>query len=92
MKTPIALSLIGLLSLASTVAMASESVVEKTKATANDAKRGTKKAAHQVDEAVCTGTEAECAAKKAKHRAAENSEAASDKAEHLKDKVDSDGK
>ncbi|MGQ0506840.1 MAG: hypothetical protein ACT4TC_16130 [Myxococcaceae bacterium] len=69
-------------------AFAEETVGEKVKATGNDAARTTKKAGHDVSEALCTGTKAECAKEKAKHKGTEVKDSATDKASEVKNKVD----
>ncbi len=65
-----------------------QTVDERAKATGNDVKRGTKKGAHRVEEALCTGTKAECAAMKGKNRVEEGKDKIVDQAKETKDKVD----
>lgn len=69
-------------------AFAQATAGEKVDATANDVKRGTKKAVNRVDETLCTGTKAECAAKKGKHRVTETKDKVVDETKKAIDKVD----
>jgi hypothetical protein len=78
----VAIALLGL----SGVALADEAVGAKAKVIKNDASRGAKKAAHRVEEAVCTKSDAECLARKAKNRTTETAEAVEDKASEIKGK------
>lgn len=83
------LKLIVLLSLlSSTSALAEQTVPEKAKVVKNDAGRGVKKAVNRTKEAVCMKSDAECLARKAKHRVEEAGDAAGDKLDEVKDKVD----
>ena len=91
MKTT-TMQLLALLTLTGAPVMAQQSVPEKGKVVGNDVKRETKKGAHRVEEAVCTGTKAECESKKLKNRGTETKDTVVDKAEETKDKVDRDGK
>ena len=68
--------------------IAEQSAGEKTASEVRSLGRAAKKAAHRIQESVCTGSELECAAKKAKNRAVEAKDAVTDKAKELKDKVD----
>ncbi len=86
------IQLLSLLTLTMSMPAFAQSAQESVKDTVNDAKRGVKKGANRVEEALCTGTRAECAAKKLKNRAEEATDAAKDKAVELKDKVDADSK
>lgn len=70
------------------MAFAEQTVPEKAKDVANDAARSVKKGANRVKEAVCVEGDVECAAKKAKNRVKEGAEAAKDKVEEVKNKVD----
>jgi len=67
---------------------AQQTAGEKVDAAANDTKRGAKKGAHRVEEALCTGTKAECAAMKGKNRVGEKKDKVVDGAEKAVDKVD----
>lgn len=67
---------------------AEETLGEKAAATADDAKRGVKKGAHRVQEAVCAEGDAKCLAKKAAHRAEEGGDYVKDKASEGKNAVD----
>lgn len=71
---------------------ADETVKEKAQAVGQDIKRGVKKGAHRVEEAVCPDSDAECMAKKAKHRVEEGADYTKDKAKEIKNDVDSDKK
>ena len=68
------------------VAFAEEGVGAKAKVIKNDASRSTKKAAHRVQEAICSKSDAECLARKAKNRTTEAAEAVEDKASEIKGK------
>lgn len=68
--------------------LAQETVPEKAEAAGNDVKRGVKKGADRVDEALCTGTKAECAGKKVKHRVNEKKDEAVDATKKAVNKVD----
>lgn len=70
------------------VAYAEETVGEKVEAAANNAKRGVKKAANRVEEAVCMEGDLKCAAEKAGNRVIEAKDATVDGAKKLKNKVD----
>lgn len=75
---------------------ASQTMGEKAEVTSNDAKRATKKGYHRTKEAFCgklTGdNKAECLAKEAKNRIQEGADATQDKANEIKDKMDSEKK
>jgi hypothetical protein len=73
---------------AAPVAFAEETVGEKVQATANDAKRGVKKAANRVEEAVCMEGDVKCTAEKAGNRVIEAKDATVDGAKKIKNKVD----
>ncbi len=88
MKTT-GLKLLALLSMVAVPALAEETVPEKAKDATKDAVREVKKAGHRTSEALCTGTKAECERRKAGHRVTEVKDAAKDKVEETKDKLDS---
>lgn len=71
---------------------AEETVAEKTKVMAHDAKRAMKKGAHRAEEMVCMKSDAKCMAEKAKHHASEAGDAVSDKASEIKNKMDTEKK
>jgi hypothetical protein len=89
-----ALTLIGALGLAQLgligAAQAGETVGEKAQAAGNDAVRAVKKTVHRAEEAVCSEGDMKCLAEKAKHRAVEAKDYTKDKAQELKNEVDSD--
>lgn len=68
---------------------ASESLSEKASSTGKDVKRSAKKAWNRTKEAVCMEGDLECAAKKAKNRAGEGADYVKDKAQDVKNSVDS---
>lgn len=74
--------------LAVPAAFAQQNVPEKVEEGARDVKRGTKKGAHRVEEALCTGTKAECAAMKGKNRVGETKDKVVDETKKAVDKVD----
>lgn len=74
----------------STAVIAEETISEKLQAKANDLKRSASKTVNRMEEAVCTGSEVECMAQKAGNRAEEAKQTVEDKAEEVKNKVDSD--
>jgi uncharacterized protein YjbJ (UPF0337 family) len=84
---PIVLTALILSSLAQ-ICYADETVTEKVAATSNDAKRGMKKGAHRVQEALCMDGDVECAAGKVKNRIIEAGDATSDAAVKVKNKID----
>jgi hypothetical protein len=67
---------------------ASETLGEKTQATAHDMKRSMKKAGHRMSESVCAKSDTKCFAEKSKHRASEAGDYTSDKAREIKNDVD----
>lgn len=71
-----------------TSACEKQTVPEKAEVVKNDVVRAAKKAAHRTEELVCLDSDAECLAKKAKNRVTEAKDAAVDKADELKDKLD----
>ncbi|MFV8259475.1 hypothetical protein ACNQKP_16830 [Bdellovibrio bacteriovorus] len=73
----VVLALFGFMS----VTHAEETVSEKVKSTANDVKRGAKKAMNRAEEAVCMEGDVKCLAKKGQNRVEEG-------ADYVKDKVD----
>ena len=76
------------LSTLSQISYADETVTEKVAASSNDAKRGMKKGAHRVQEALCMDGDVECAAGKVKNRIIEAGDATSDAATKVKNKID----
>ena len=70
------------------VAFAEETVGEKVEATANNAKRGVKKAVNRTQEALCMEGDLKCTAEKAGNRVIEAKDATVDGAKKLKNKVD----
>ena len=88
MKSATKLAVLLSLCLGMTPAFAEETVPEKAKVVKNDAKRAAKKAGNRAKEMVCAENDAECLAKKAKHRVTEGADAAVDKADEVKNKVD----
>lgn len=73
---------------AATQVIAEETAGEKITASANDAKRGMKKGAHRLHEAVCAEGDVKCAGKKVKNRAVEVKDATVDEVKEIKNKVD----
>lgn len=67
---------------------AEETVGEKVSSTAKDAKRGLKKGANRVQEAVCMKSDAKCLAQKAGNRMEEGGSTVKDKAVDVKESVD----
>lgn len=76
------------LSTLSQMAYADETVTEKVVASSNDAKRGMKKGTHRVQEALCVDGDVECTGHKVKNRIIEASDATSDAAAKVKNKID----
>ena len=70
------------------LASATETALEKTQATANDANRGVKKALHRTEEAFCMEGDLKCTSEKVGHRVIEAKNATVDAAKKLKNKVD----
>lgn len=65
---------------------AEETVTEKTKETAHDVKRASKKGMHRVEEATCVDSDIACAAKKGTNRAEEGADYLKDKTNEATDK------
>lgn len=84
-KIVIALALFGFLG---ATAHAEETLGEKAKATANDAKRGVKKGVNRTKEAFCAEGDAKCLKDKAANRIEEGVDATKDKAKEVKNSVD----
>ncbi len=82
------LILITALSTAFTSAYALETENEKGEATKNEMSRTTDKAVNRVKEAVCIESDAECLKQKAQHRLEETTDAVTDKAGEVKNKLD----
>jgi hypothetical protein len=76
-----------LLTANSPMASAKETTDEKISAVAHDAKRGVKKAAHRVEEALCAKGDVTCAGKKVENRVIEAKDATVDKATEVKNKI-----
>ena len=74
------------------VAQADQTVKEAAAATANDAKRGVKKGANRVEEALCAKDDAKCLAEKAANRAQEGKDAVVDGTKKAADSVDKNKK
>jgi hypothetical protein len=66
------------------LAVAEETLGEKTKAVANDVKSGAEKVMNRVTEAVCMDNAAECQAEKVQHRVEEAKGTVKDKVEEAK--------
>lgn len=88
MSSPTALAVVVSLCLGIAPAFAEETVPEKAKVVKNDVVRATKKAVHRTKELVCAKGDAKCLAEKAKHRVEETTDAAADKVDEVKNKVD----
>lgn len=71
---------------------AEETIGEKAEAAGNDATRSVKKGVNRAQEAVCAEGDVKCLSEKAKHRAEEGTDYSKDKANELKNTMDSDKK
>jgi hypothetical protein len=70
------------------VLFAEETTGEKIQASAHDAKRGMKKGAHRLEEAVCVASDVKCTSEKVKNRAVEVKDLTVDEVKKIKNKVD----
>lgn len=77
-----------LIAFVSSPVFATETLIEKKEAVANDVKRDAKKSINRIEEATCMEGDAKCLAEKAKNRVEEAAAATKDTATELKNKVD----
>lgn len=78
------------LGILTTVVQADESISEKTQATVNDASRAVKKTGNRIKEKLCQQGDVKCAQQKMAHRTVEASQYVKDKAQEIKNKIDTD--
>lgn len=77
-----------ILTVASQVALADETVSEKVEASSNNVKRTLRKGSNRVQEAVCMEGDLKCASKKVKNRSVEAKDSTVDAVKEVKNKID----